>query len=273
MKIPAFKITSLLLAFVFSVSIASTPLFGADPQTPTDPDICYKEAKALADQGKHEEALQKYLWCYDHGVEVNPKFARTRDTRVTVYMVSLGKKYPAAREALIERRAAAVGKIKAEPEKADKALLQQLAYLDLAVGDDAAILETLKLFAVGKGSYRAYGSVMQERLVEGKHYREAAAAEDVGEVIEMLEKTVRNVEKMREAGKFDEKAAEKLKGNAVKAAPGVEMYAGIGDTKHAKQLADLLLELSDNPEVRGKIVERLRRAGAEDLAKKYEKKK
>jgi len=270
MKTPAFRIPSLFLA--------CTSLFAADqaPQspTPTDPDTCYKEAKALAEQGKQEEAFQKYLWAYDHGVEVNPKFARTRDTRVLPLLAGLGKKYPPAKAALVERRDALLKEVKAAPDSADTARAQQLGYLDLNSGvDSLLILETMAKLMPGTAVYKAYVSVVQERLVETKNYREAASGENVNDVIAMFEKTVRNVEKMRRDGKLDDKGEEKLKNNAIKAVPGVEMYAGSGDLKHAKQIADLLLQLSDTPEVRKALVEHLRRAKAEDLAAKYEKKK
>lgn len=271
MKMYSKKLASLFTALALGVLLASSSVFAAEPQI--DPDARLKEARALVEQGKQEEALQQFIWCYDHGVEVNSKFARTRDTRVTLFMVSLGKKYPPARVALVERRNALAGKVKTAPKDASEDVLRQLGYLDLAISDDAAILETLALFSAGKPNYKAYGLVMEDRLIEKKYYKEVVAIGDVNEAIEILEKTVRNVDKMRQSGKLDEKGEAKLKANAIKAASGVEMYAGVGDLKHAKQVADLLLGISDASEVRQAIAERLRRAGAEELAAKYESQK
>ncbi|MFT3783299.1 MAG: hypothetical protein QM790_14915 [Nibricoccus sp.] len=225
------------------------------------------------EQGKHDEALQKFVWCYDHGVEVNPKFARTRDTRVTMYLVSLGKKLPAARVALVERRDALTTKVKADVAKADKPMLQQLAYLDLAVSDDSAILENLKALASNKTANSAYAEPLIERLVEGKHYGEVVAADNFEEGVATLEKALRNVEKMRRAGANDEKAQAKIKASALKSVILIEAYAGAGEVKRAKQLGDLLIEICDDAEVRTKLAERLRRAGADPLAAKYAPKK
>lgn len=268
MKIYSRTFSSLFSALVVGALLSTASVFAAETQA--DLDAKMKEAKTFYDQGKSEEAFQNYIWCYDHGVEIDPKFVRNRDTRVTIYLVSIGKKFPPARAALVERRDALATKVKDAPKKADEPMLRQLAYLDLALGDDAAMLEMLALFPAGKTSYKAYGSVVQERLVEKKHYKEAVAADDFDEMSAGLEKMVRDLDKLRRAGAIDEKRAAKLKTGAIKASPSVEMYAGVGDLKRAKQITILLVNMSDDPEVRQKLVERLRRGGAEELAASLE---
>jgi hypothetical protein len=265
------RLSSLLLAIVIGALFACAPVIAAD--MPSEPDARLKEARALVEQGKQEEALQQFVWCYDHGTEANAKFARTRDTRVTVAMASLGEKYPPALAALAERRDALAKIVKNAPKKADEVLVRQLAYLDLALGDDAVIIETLALFPPGKAGHKTYGSVVQERLVETKHYREAVSIEEVGDVVGMLEKMADQAAAMRQSGRLDGKGEAKLKGIVLKAVPGVEMYAGSGDLKHANRIAELLVSICDAPEVRQKLAERFRRAGTEELAAKYDPQK
>lgn len=256
----------LFSAIVLSALLACASLFAADPQS--DPEARLKEARALVEQGKQAEALEHFIWCYDHGVEVIPKFARTRDTRVTLFMFSLGKKYPPARAALVERRDALAQKVKDAPKAASEAVLTQLAYLDRVVGDDAAIMETLALFPKGKTSYKTYGAVLQEKLIEKQHYKEALAA-DINSDAE-LEKLVGQIEGARRKGAITPEAEAKLEKGLLKGLPCIEMYAGAGDLARARWAAELVLSISDTPEMRKQLTERLRRAGAAELAAKYE---
>lgn len=57
-------------------------------------------------QGKYEEALEAFLWCWDHGAEVDPYFYPSRQTTLLRYMKQLRQVYPACAEALDERKSA-----------------------------------------------------------------------------------------------------------------------------------------------------------------------
>jgi thiol-disulfide isomerase/thioredoxin len=63
-----------------------------------------KIAKVLARQGKYEEALGEYLWCFDHGLEVMNAYTGVRLSFLLNEIVELGQKYPPAIQALEERR-------------------------------------------------------------------------------------------------------------------------------------------------------------------------
>jgi hypothetical protein len=266
MKTYSGRLSSLFSLLVLGVLLTASSLFAADPQP--DPEARLKEARVFVEQGNQEEALQAFIWCYDHGAEVNPKFARTRDTRVTLFMFSLGKKYPPARAALVERRDALAQKVKAAPKDASEAVLTQLGYLDRVVGDDSTIMETLALFPKGKTSYKAYGSVVLEKLIEKQHYKEALAA-DINSDVE-LEKLVGQIEGLRRKGAMTPEAEAKLEKGLLKGLPCIEMYAGAGDLARARWAAELVVSMADTPEMRKQLAERLRRAGAAELAAKYE---
>jgi len=268
MKIYSRTFSSLFTVLVVGALLTTASVFAADTQA--DLDAHMKDGKAAYDQKKQEEAFQHYIWCYDNGVAIDSGFAKNRDTRVLTFIVSIGKKYPPAKAAIVERREALVAKVKADPKKADEGDVRQLGYLDLAVSDDATILATLAVFPEGKTNNKAYGSVIQARLIETKHYKEAVSVDDFDENAANLEKMARNADKMRREGKIDETGVAKLKASALKAAPRVEMYAGMGDLKRAKQIVVYVVNISPDPEVVHKVAEYLRRGGAIEMADKLE---
>ena len=58
----------------------------------------------LARQGKHAEALEQYLWCFDHGNEHGMGYFGVRLSFLLSSIAQLGQKYPPALTALRERR-------------------------------------------------------------------------------------------------------------------------------------------------------------------------
>jgi thiol-disulfide isomerase/thioredoxin len=70
-----------------------------------DPMERERHAQALAETGKHEEALAEYLWCFDHGNENRSNgYAGVRLSFLLSEIVQLGRRFPPAIKALEERR-------------------------------------------------------------------------------------------------------------------------------------------------------------------------
>ena len=68
-------------------------------------------ADALADAGKYPEALEHYLWCFDHGLEHKRSYYGVRLSYLLSSIKMLGRKYPPALDALRERRDASQQRI------------------------------------------------------------------------------------------------------------------------------------------------------------------
>jgi len=79
-----------------SLSIAST--------NRPDPGKVLDEARALAGKGQYEEALQRHIWYHNHALEYDPGQSGVRISFALSYWIELGRKYPKARQALIEIR-------------------------------------------------------------------------------------------------------------------------------------------------------------------------
>ena len=99
----------LIATFALSlIVISSPPMSHAIAQTlpttiTTDPMERERIGKALVRQGKHADALEHYLWCFDHGLEHDEAYYGVRLSFLLSYIKELGEEYPPALEALRER--------------------------------------------------------------------------------------------------------------------------------------------------------------------------
>lgn len=69
-----------------------------------DPMRRSRYADKLVNLGKHKEALENYLWCFDHGEEHRPSYSGVRVSFLLSDIKNLGDVYPPALAALKERR-------------------------------------------------------------------------------------------------------------------------------------------------------------------------
>ena len=59
---------------------------------------------SAADEGRYEEALREYIWFHEQALELEPALYGVRRSFALAYWAELGKRYPAARDALIHTR-------------------------------------------------------------------------------------------------------------------------------------------------------------------------
>ena len=90
---------------------ANAPPASAETWSPTlapgeKPDLqkIQDEAKTLMEQGRYEDALQRHLWYFNHALEYDPAQTGVRLSFALSQWVELGRRYPKAKEALIEIR-------------------------------------------------------------------------------------------------------------------------------------------------------------------------
>ena len=62
------------------------------------------DTQKMAQEGKNEEALKRFIWLYDHSLEHEPAFHAVRTSYLLSYWKELGNKYPPALKALQEVR-------------------------------------------------------------------------------------------------------------------------------------------------------------------------
>jgi len=61
-----------------------------------------QEARTLAEDGRHEEALQRHIWYHNHSLELDDAQAGVRLSYALADWMKLARHYPKAREALVE---------------------------------------------------------------------------------------------------------------------------------------------------------------------------
>jgi thiol-disulfide isomerase/thioredoxin len=88
-----------------SLSRARKKLEGAGKDNPM---LRMSYGDALAQNGRNEEALAEYLWCFDHGLEHNQAFTGVRVSFLLLKIAQLGRTEPSALDELRKRRDAAL---------------------------------------------------------------------------------------------------------------------------------------------------------------------
>ena len=115
-----------------SLSLAST--------NRPDPAKVLAEARDLAGKGRYEEALQRHIWYHNHALEYGPSQAGVRLSFALSAWDELGRKYPKARQALMEVRDRGNREL---AERGNFALFQEVAAINGCLGTEE---DTVALF-------------------------------------------------------------------------------------------------------------------------------
>ena len=206
-----------------------------------DPSLRMTFGDALAQNGRPEEALSEYLWCFDHGLEHGPSFTGVRLSFLLVRIVQLGRKHPAALDELRKRRDAAGKEIVAG--KADFNTAMGFAALNAQLGESR---QTLALFDRIKADKSQPAMVRQylfdqaiDQLLEAKRYKEVVA--DLNAETKVRERIARHE---RQKGSYPNDAnLRKFMGRQVSvyAAKYYEALLGSGDRTGAAEVAAMIV--------------------------------
>jgi predicted Ser/Thr protein kinase len=101
------------------------------------------EAQALTAGGKYEESLQRHLWFHRHALEFDPGMSAVRLSFALSYWTELARRYPKAKQALIEIRDHDASEVRAGRGYFD--LFMEVESINGCLQDEAA---TLALFKV-----------------------------------------------------------------------------------------------------------------------------
>ena len=91
---------------IFKPAAASAELWSpmVEQGEKPDPNKVFDEAKALRERGEYEQALQRHIWYHNHALEFRPSLTGVRLSFALADWIELGRRYPKARQALIEIR-------------------------------------------------------------------------------------------------------------------------------------------------------------------------
>ena len=110
------------------------------PTNPPDPGKVLDEARELATKAQYEEALQRHIWYHNHALEYDSGQSGVRMSFALSNWIELGRKYPKARQALVEIRDR--GNRMFAEGRGDFALFQEVSSINqyLQVEDDTVVL-------------------------------------------------------------------------------------------------------------------------------------
>ncbi|HLP75579.1 MAG TPA: hypothetical protein VK327_01565, partial [Candidatus Paceibacterota bacterium] len=126
------------------------------------------EAKLLMNQGHYEDALQRYLWCFHHGREYG-EFDVVRLSSGLSDWVELGRRYPKAKQALVDIRDADAKEFAEGRGYSD--LFQEIQSLNRELQqDDATVVLFKDILKRDKALARQCYFYVEDALVENHEY-------------------------------------------------------------------------------------------------------
>lgn len=249
-----------LLEAVSSIAAngAETVAPAADAVTPDALRNRFRHAGELTRARRYAEALQEYLWCYD-GMGRVGSLRGLRRGLVTRAIADLGRQFPAALQALRERRDAAQAAMRASVEDHDAA--NDFAELNDALNEGIRSIAAFDSLPESDPRRAVLAARIADDLAEAGRYRDALRARPYWQMNSEFETLVAS------AGASSSVALrQELHDGIVHAtATDVELLAGDGDVTHARALARRLLAFDDSDETRALLAQRLARAGQSDL--------
>jgi hypothetical protein len=135
------------------------------PGAKPDLDQIYVEAQRLRERGRYDEALQRHLWLHHQGLETNPNHSAVRLSFWLSEWADLGRRYPKAKQALIETRDHGASEIVAG--RGDFALFMEVDRINGYLQDQDATFTLFKrLERVDKALAGQCYPLVEDRLME-----------------------------------------------------------------------------------------------------------
>ncbi len=231
-----------LLAGKSRVDSARERVAGADAN---DPMLRKDLAEELARAGKDAEALEQYLWCWDHGLEHSASFRGVRSSFLISSIRELGSRYPPALEALRQRRDACETALLSG--KVTHELTSDLATLNGSLGETERILRVYDALTSREELAQEEVLAIRRYLLDAvaEHLLEAGRYQDlldgVGDYNAAVDEKI-EFQKSTAGLISDPSFANMTKYNAVKeSARYYEALLGVGRKDDAQALAERLI--------------------------------
>jgi RNA polymerase sigma factor (sigma-70 family) len=219
----------------------------------------WRRAQQLAKDGDPAEALREVLWCYDVGMVRISSMSAVRSSSGTSTLAKLGERYPAALDALRERRDKAREKMMAD--ESDYAAVSEFGSINRALKDDAANLALYDQLPAGDRRRSTLVSSSYDYLVESQRYKDAAVARPYSMISSLFESRIH--EQPPAPNHPDPEGAKRRtrEGAITNAVNGIEMLAGSGDLANARTLAQRLLAYDSTESTKALIQKHAERGG------------
>jgi thiol-disulfide isomerase/thioredoxin len=219
---------------------------------------------ALAQNGRFEDALSEYLWCFDHGLEHDRAFTGVRVSFLLSKINQLARNHPPARDELRKRRDKAREAL--EGGRGDFNAAMDFTSLNKNLGEPEqtlALYDRIKKDEIQPARIRNY--LMDQSLdplLMARRYQEVVAFGPHAKVTAILDRYEQTKARLPK----DERLHEYMKRQvSVDGAKYYEALLGAGDRPGASQLASMLTDF-DPTNAYPALIAAARRAGDAETA-------
>ncbi len=223
----------------------------------------YERAQALARAGDGAGALGEFLWCFDEGMRREPAFAGVRLSFLLSSIKTLGETYPAALDALKDRRDNAEERL--VRDSADSGAARDFAALNRTLGDNAMTLQAFDRLPVDDPRRLALAGGVYEPLVSAQRYSDALSAMPFERMVMTFDTLSPDRPLPGNMPNADLVRAAQRGIVIANAAKNIEVLAGAGALDQARALANKVLALDSSPTTNAILQQHLTRAGHPDL--------
>lgn len=219
-----------------------------EPLTHDQVDARWRRAQELAKTGDPAEALRELLWCFDDGMPQVAGYAGVRTSFLLSVIAKLGEKYPAALEALRERRDAAQRRLLLSENDYDA--VANFGSINRVLNEAESTLAVMDQFPPGDRRRRRLASSAIDELVKQRRYEHAMEARTFDQMVQFFMSL-----------KSGASSAERKKSTVQYVAKYVEILAGAGQTEQAREFARQVLDFEGSQSTRELLAGHATRAG------------
>lgn len=230
-----------------------------------DPMLRMQYARSLAEKGKNAEALDEYLWCFDHGNEASPAFAGVRLSFLLSDIKTLAVHYPAAGQALESRRDAQQAKVLAGTT--DRQTVLGLVRLNSALGQDEKNLAVFDQLPAGSPARDVIAGLITDQLLAARRYRDILNGQDGKAVFAQRVDTFNLVQGSLNGNPAKDTLEKSLRQSTIAiGAHYFEALAGMKRDAEGKELAQQILKFDASAATHTTLAAAAERAGNAGLA-------
>jgi len=219
----------------------------------------YAEARAHAQAGRHAEALEGFLWCFDTGMPAVPRYAGVRLSFLVREIQKLAAVYAPAMTALRERRDRSEEGMLGKSGETTYAL--EFAALNDALGEEQRTIDAFFRFNEGDPRRSAMASRVLRMLARQRRYNEAASVQTLDGLLLEFERNTRAFDR----SSLDEKTSEAARRATLdKFVTSVEVLAGANRPAEARIMIATILAWDRSDQSVRTLREAVRRSGSSD---------
>ncbi len=230
-----------------------------------NPMLRMQYARSLAEKGKNAEALDEYLWCFDHGNEASPAFVGVRLSFLLNDIKALAVHYPAAGQALVSRRDQSQAKIASGTDDPQTAF--ELVRLNEALGQNEKNLAFFYMLPAGSPTRRVVASLIIDQLLAARRYSDILNGQDAKAEFAQRVDTFNRVQGSLNGSPAKDTLEKSLRQNTVAfGAQYFEALAGVKSDEEGKELAQQILKFDASAATHTTLAAAAERAGNAGLA-------